>query len=176
VNPSSLPQKQSASATRDFSENPEPEPNILDPKSNTEELLIMPQSDGNNVQAIRADTANLLLSSDEFIDVVRSLEHKTAADTTLSELNEVYRSGIVQQLKEANVLATLNEFACGIRLCIGEIDIEEGQGDAWRSWLKALTDNSKTPVQFIIPYETLDAAGNIQYRFVFSIDPKVSGY
>ena len=76
-------------------------------------------------ETVDLSAAEHVLTSEasEFSQAVAQLKAQSLNDSLASELDQIYRDGLEMQLQSAATegRATLDEFACGLRLCLGSV-------------------------------------------------------
>jgi hypothetical protein len=107
-------------------------------------------------------------------NAAQSLHAQATGDEALSELNNAYRTAIEEQLAQTNADMNtdlrLSEIACGVQMCIGQIDMASDNLDIWRDWQKKFYDDSRTPHGVFMQYDFPMPDGSIQRRFAFPLD------
>ena len=146
----------------------EPTDNLSRPS--IEDYLIS-RNTGEVGQAMNSEMNKAALTSKEFSDIVQKVSDKASQDRDLQELSTKYRDAISAQLSNSG--ANIENFACGLQFCIGEINVGQDQS-RWQAWKNVFDNDSRTPYSTFSEYQLKDDFGNFQYRFIFSTDPNVN--
>jgi hypothetical protein len=123
-------------------------------------------------QRLNAEVAQYSLKQD-FKSTLQALQDQSFSDATVGELNDSYRSAITEQLSQIDPDAHLSDFACGIQVCFGQIDMG-GDTTTWQEWQKKFYADSRTPSWVFMEYDILMPDGSIQHRFAITIDPALN--
>lgn len=113
------------------------------------------------------------LKSNQFGDVMREFERQTSRDPLAAEQTNTYERAIRQEVANAKNAMQLQDFSCGLRICMGSIrSTDQAQFDAWFKEFMA----SKSLPTYVATSDTVDVGGgNYEHRFLFSIDPTSNG-
>ncbi len=136
-----------------------------------ERQFVKVSADGTK-QKFNGDTVRSTLMQD-FQGAVQALQNQAFNDATAGELNNSYRSAIVEQLSQTDPSARLSNFACGIQVCFGQIDMGS-DASTWQEWHKKFYADSRTPSYVFMEYDIQMADGSVQRRFAITIDPKLN--
>jgi hypothetical protein len=121
--------------------------------------------------ALAGEKAGLVLASEDFDDLVRSLDESMATDRDAADMATFYEQQIERQLPENSALGDL---ACGMSVCIGSVR-DSAAGSAGEAWVLEFTQSPDTPHHsFIYAQVALDPS-NVETRFVISTDPAFGG-
>jgi len=145
----------------------DPKPQRLD----VERQFVNVSPDGAR-QRFNGETAHASLV-ENFKNTVQALQDQAFNDATVSELSNSYRSAIVEQLSQIDPNARLSDFACGIQMCLGQIDMA-GDVAAWQEWHKKFYADGRTQSYVFMEYDVPMPGGSMQRRFAITIDPKLN--
>jgi hypothetical protein len=141
------------------------------PRFDVERQFVDVSPDGDK-QSVMLTAVTFSLTSD-FQNTVRALQDQSLNDTTVGELSDSYRSAIEEQLAQIDPNALLNDFACGIQICFGQINMVDDAA-TWQEWQKTFNNDSRTQSYIFTEYNIILPDGSAQYRFSISIDPQLN--
>jgi hypothetical protein len=117
---------------------------------------------------VNADAVQTILHSAQFDDFVRKMRDEMVASAAATDVGGLYIGAVKNSLADMPEL-TMGEFACGVALCAGSLEVT-GEPSLWEQWMKKFDEDSKAPTYAFI--ETPVAGDGVtRYRIVFSTDP-----
>lgn len=113
-----------------------------------------------------------LFQGEGFDLAVDQLQQQSLLDPLAHELDSAYRQAIEQQISGNDGGLGFDQFACGLRICIGSMRSAENS-DAWSRWSEAFDLDPSTPHQIFADFTSSDGAGGLSHRFLFSTDQDI---
>lgn len=136
-----------------------------------ERQFIFTTPDGKQ-QIVNGQLTSSVLTRD-FKTTVQALQQQSAGDSTVDELNAAFRTAIAQQLAGIDPSVKLDDFACGVQMCFGQIDTG-ADAATWQAWQKKFNEDKRTQSWVFMEYEAPMPDGSVQHRFAISIDPNLN--
>jgi len=137
------------------------------PLGNLERGLVMPG-------AISLDRSKALLASP---DLGKHLEAFRAANGQNGDANDItalYQAYLTKSLAKFGRQAWLQELVCGQTVCIGVVRAKEPDSVV-RDWSYAMLRERSLPIYGYVDVPVPLGTNDLEYRFVFSTDPKAAG-
>lgn len=111
-----------------------------------------------------------VIKTDDFSKFVQGLAVESAADPLAQDLTIAERSRWESQLGRE---ARLKDFACGLSVCAGSIEL--GRNVALYDRISDSYLSNGTQAGSLLDYRVNRGNGNYEQRFVMSVDPAISG-
>lgn len=121
--------------------------------------------------AVSAASTFAALRSKRFDQIAQEFAKESASDPNAQELTDTYRASIQRDLGKDSILS---DFACGLSLCIGAIR-SHGENGSYRTWSDSFFENPRLPNYNFTEFSMPLGGGDFENRFLFSMDPGVSG-
>lgn len=113
-----------------------------------------------------------LIESDGFGKYIDYLANQAAGDPLAQDMTVAQQRRLERQLKGQ---AHLRQFACGLSICAGIIDLGSNTGVAKRIVDEFLANGAQEGGGAIMDFQHDLGNGNFEQRFVMSLDPAISG-
>jgi hypothetical protein len=114
-----------------------------------------------------------ILPGAEFDALMQQLQSEATNDALAAEVARTYADTIRLQISEAGNRVNLANFACGLKVCIGELSpgARDEDVDAWRS---SFNDDPRSPHAVFVAVPASAEDGRAAFRFLFSFDPETN--
>ncbi|HDX0838084.1 TPA: hypothetical protein RNS87_002502 [Stenotrophomonas maltophilia] len=124
-----------------------------------------------NEGAVSAQKSEAVLGSDKaFAQVISQFERDAAGHPEVQDLTRLYRTAATRLIGNDGTLAS---FACGYRLCVGEI--RSRTDEDFSAWSEAIGMDKAAPVYSLTTAPMTWGRDQRGGRFVFSVDPAANG-
>jgi hypothetical protein len=113
------------------------------------------------------------LGSAEFATLVQRLQSESSNDALAAEVARTYADTIRLQIGETSNRVTLSSFACGLKVCIGELSpgASDEDVDAWRA---RFNDDPRSPHSVFVGMPPSIREGRASFRFLLSFDSETN--
>jgi hypothetical protein len=119
--------------------------------------------------AVNTAAVKPALGGADFAKLVQRLQSESSNDALAAEVARTYADAIRLQIGETGNRVNLSSFACGLKVCIGELaaGASDEDVDAWRA---RFNDDPRSPHYVFVGMPPSIREGRASFRFLFSFD------
>lgn len=128
----------------------------------------------NNSRRLSLSSAKQVFGTEEFNTSVQDLQEQAYDNPEAQDLSSTYENYLSQQLEGSGAHFSLDAFACGVRICMGQASTTSDHANWNSNGLYAFQDEG--PRMYATLYESFESeSGQLIYQFFFTTDPESSG-